>query len=170
MPLNGGIHVWKPSSNYPKECHPSVACVYMHVHMCVFFRSLFSLLFSAGLFSTMNFYFLSTPWLIGFKKATCASRCLWTCTSDVWRFISSPASWLIINSSSEFWHVQINNHSVKMSMTTFVPTQCSKRRRMWYSWTHGIYNLMREAKMYAFVYIYIFPSVSHSLSTYYSLV
>lgn len=140
------------------------ACVSVCAHACFLPVSFSLLCVSVGLFSTMNFYFLSTPWLIGFREATCASRCLWTCTSDVWRFISSPASWLIINSSSEFWHVQINNHSVKMNMVTFVPTQCSKRRRMWCSWTRGVYNLMREAKRYAFVCMYIFPSfIVHQL-------
>lgn len=47
MPLNGRIHVWKPSGKYWKECHQSVVCVRacmcscMHVHICIFFWSLF---------------------------------------------------------------------------------------------------------------------------------
>lgn len=43
MPLDGGIHVWKPSSNYHKECHPSIA--YTRVCVCVC-----TCVFSSGLF------------------------------------------------------------------------------------------------------------------------
>lgn len=120
-------------------------CVCAWAHVCFLLVPFPPLCLSAGLFSSMNFHFLPTLWLIGFREATCASRCLWTCTSDVWRFIFSPASWLIINSSSEFWHVQINNHSVKMNMVTSVSTWCTKRR-MQCSCTQGVENLMRGAK------------------------
>lgn len=116
--------------NFISQLHECVcACLCVCTHTCVFPFCLFlSSLSYAGLFSSMNFHFLSTLWLIGFRKATCASRCLWTCTLDVCGvfFFSSPASWLIVNSSSAFWHVQINNHSVKMNMATFVPVWCTE--------------------------------------------
>ena len=135
MPLNGSIHVWKPSSSCFKKFHQSVVCVCVSLCMCasvcVYVGTcifVFSSCLSLLCLSHMDFHFLSRLWLIGFREATRASPCLWTRTSDVWCFISSPASWLIINSSSEFWHVQINNHSVKMNTVTFVPTRCSEKK------------------------------------------
>lgn len=135
---------WAPSRNAAVSCAWSICMdVNTRTYTLAFCLSLPPPSLPPLTFSNMDFHFLPSmmDWVQGSDRSMLLPLNLYfRCTLF---YLSSR---LVICPTGEFWHVQINNHSVQMSGVTSGPTWCTQKKQRHHSWAQRLCSLMREAR------------------------